>query len=39
MSLDDIPDEVVLTPVVFDGDTDDGHFEQRLQALSRRAGD
>ena len=39
LSLDEIPDEVVLTPVALDGDADDGDFEERLRALSRKAGD
>lgn len=41
LSLDAIPDALVLTPVEIDGDTgtgtdDDTDFEQRLRALSRQ---
>jgi copper chaperone NosL len=39
LSLDEIPDEVVLTPVALDGDAEDDDFAERLRALSRKAGD
>lgn len=39
MALDDIPDEIVLTPVALEAEADDGDFERRLRALSRETGD
>ncbi len=41
MRLTDIPDEDVLTPVALEGDigaTDDADYEERLRALSQKAG-
>ena len=39
MTLDEIPDDAVLAPVVLDGDSDDADFQERLRALSRSTGD
>lgn len=39
MRLDEILDDAVLTPIVFDDDADDADFENRLRALSRTSGE
>lgn len=39
MTLDEIPDTVVLAPVVLDQDNDDRAFQDRLRALSDKMGD
>lgn len=39
MRLTEIPDAAVLAPVIFDGDSNDADFEERLRKLARTSGD